>query len=118
MRSLRLTVFQLFTRKVISTKAILIFVFIYIMCSGNQVRYMEKDMIYGISSKSYKFQTSMALILPAIYKKEYIDHNCEKDFDTQLEKLQKLLSNSFLEDTSYNASSTNSTKINEFVNSY
>ena len=74
--------------------------------------------IYGISSKSYKFQTSMALILPAIYKKEYIDHNCEKDFDTQLEKLQKLLSNSFLEDTSYNASSTNSTKINEFVNSY
>ena len=48
MRSLRLTVFQLFTRKVISTKAILIFVFIYIMCSGNQVRNMEKDMIYYI----------------------------------------------------------------------
>lgn len=48
MRSLRLTVFQLFTRKVISTKAILVFVFIYIMCSGNQVRYMEKDMISDI----------------------------------------------------------------------
>lgn len=74
--------------------------------------------IYGISSKSYKFQTSMALILPAIYKKEYIDNNCKKTFEEQLEKLQVALANSFLEDTSYNASSTNSTKINEFVNSY
>ena len=25
--------------------------------------------IYGVSSKSYKFQTSMALIVPALYKK-------------------------------------------------
>lgn len=74
--------------------------------------------IYGISSKSYKFQTSMALILPAIYKKEYIDNHCNKGFEEQLEKLQVALSGSFLEDTSYNASSTNSTKINDFVNSY
>lgn len=74
--------------------------------------------IYGISSKSYKFQTSMALILPAIYKKEYIDNNCKKTFEEQLKKIQAALSSSFLEDTSYNASSTNSTKINELINSY
>lgn len=71
--------------------------------------------LYGISSKSYKFQTSMALILPAIYKKEYIDKNCEDSFEAFFAKLQKSLANSFLEDTNYNASSTNSTKIEEFV---
>ena len=74
--------------------------------------------IYGGSSKSYKFQTSMALILPAIYKKEYIDNNCAITFEEQLNKLQTALSGSFLEDTSYNASSTNSMKINEFINTY
>lgn len=74
--------------------------------------------IYGISSKSYKFQTSMALILPAIYKREYIDNNCAITFEEQLNKLQTALSGSFLEDTSYNASSTNSMKINEFINTY
>lgn len=74
--------------------------------------------IYGISSKSYKFQTSMALILPAIYKKEYIDNNCAITFEEQLNKLQTALNGSFLEDTSYNASSTNSMKINEFINTY
>ena len=74
--------------------------------------------IYGISSKSYKFQTSMALILPAVYKKQYIDNNCEITFEEQLKKMQTALASSFLEDTSYNASSTNSIKINEFINSY
>lgn len=74
--------------------------------------------LYGISSKSYKFQTSMALILPAIYKKEYLDKNCENSFEEIFAKLQKDLANSFLEDTNYNASSTNSTKIEEFVSRF
>ncbi len=74
--------------------------------------------LYGISSKSYKFQTSMALILPAIYKKEYLDNNCENSFEETFAKLQKALANSFLEDTNYNASSTNSTKIEEFVSRF
>lgn len=74
--------------------------------------------LYGISSKSYKFQTSMALILPAIYKKEYLDKNCENSFEEIFAKLQKTLANSFLEDTNYNASSTNSTKIEEFVSRF
>lgn len=74
--------------------------------------------LYGISSKSYKFQTSMALILPAIYKKEYLDKNCENSFEEIFAKLQKALANSFLEDTNYNASSTNSTKIEEFVSRF
>lgn len=74
--------------------------------------------LYGISSKSYKFQTSMALILPAIYKKEYLDKNCENSFEEIFTKLQKALANSFLEDTNYNASSTNSTKIEEFVSRF
>lgn len=74
--------------------------------------------LYGISSKSYKFQTSMALILPAIYKKEYLDKNCENSFEETFAKLQKALANSFLEDTNYNASSTNSTKIEEFVSRF
>jgi len=71
-----------------------------------------------LADKSYKFQTSTALILPAVYKKEYIDKNCEIAFEEQLKKMQAALDSSFLEDVSYNVSSTNSIKINEFIKSY
>lgn len=68
--------------------------------------------LYGISSKRYKFQTSMAMILSAIYRKVFIlketDYTNNSDL---LKKTQFLLSESFLEDPQYNASSTNSKEI-------
>lgn len=68
--------------------------------------------LYGISSKSYKFQTSMALILPAMYNKLYIDKIAgEVTFEVAIKMIQQAMQNSFIEDSSYKASSTNSKEI-------
>lgn len=74
---------------------------------------------YGIASKSYKFQTSMALILPALYKKIY-DENVLGDisFEKAIEMIQKAMLGSFIEDPHYTASSTNSKEIKKLVNSF
>lgn len=74
---------------------------------------------YGIASKSYKFQTSMALILPALYKKIY-DEKVLGDisFEKAIEMIQKAMLGSFIEDTHYTASSTNSKEIKKLVNSF
>lgn len=75
--------------------------------------------IYGISSKSYKFQTSMAMILSALYKKIFILKEVPFVSHSELlEKIKGALLNSFLEDPEYNASSTNSFKINAFIENF
>lgn len=75
--------------------------------------------IYGVSSKSYKFQTSMALIIPALYKKIYIDKEVTfSDFDEMKKSVRHLLSTSFLESSEYTASSTNSREIKKLVDSF
>ena len=75
--------------------------------------------IYGISSTSYKFQTSMAMILSAIYRKAFILNECGSFSQEQLmSSMKKQLSNSFLEDSSYSASTTNSMRIKEFIDNF
>lgn len=75
--------------------------------------------IYGISSKSYKFQTSMAMILSAIYRKVFIQKQIPFESNELLfAKIKEELSSSFLEDPGYNASSTNSIKISAFIESF
>jgi len=76
--------------------------------------------LYGISSKSYKFQTSMALIIPALYKKIYLEEGKQgnDDFDTVIHAIQLSLSGSFIERTDYTASSTNSKEIKKLVDSF
>ena len=75
--------------------------------------------IYGISSKSYKFQTSMAMILSAIYRKVFIQRLVSFESDEILfEKIKDALSSSFLEDPEYNASSTNSFKISALIDAF
>lgn len=75
--------------------------------------------IYGISSKSYKFQTSMAMILSALYKKIFILKEVPFKSNTELlEKIKNALLSSFLEDPEYNASSTNSFKIDAFIENF
>lgn len=75
--------------------------------------------IYGISSKSYKFQTSMAMILSAIYRKVFIQKLVSfESNEALLARMKEALSNSFLEDPEYNASSTNSFKIDAFIENF
>ena len=75
--------------------------------------------LYGISSKSYKFQTSMALILPALYKKTYESKQfSDIDFNSVIDKIRQALSNSFLERNDYTASSTNSREIAKLVDEF
>lgn len=74
---------------------------------------------YGIASKSYKFQTSMALILPALYKKIYNEKVLgDISFEKAIEMIQKAMLASFIEDPHYTASSTNSKEIKKLVNSF
>ena len=71
---------------------------------------------YGISSKQYKFSTSMALVLTALYKKVYIDIGSNNlAFDDVILKMKECLIHSFLEDSSYSASSTNSREIEKLI---
>jgi hypothetical protein len=76
--------------------------------------------LYGIASKSYKFQTSMALIIPALYKKIYIEGNNQENFsfDNVIKSIQLALSESFIENSEYTASSTNSKEIKKLVDAF
>ncbi|HCL4438460.1 TPA: DUF262 domain-containing protein [Clostridium botulinum] len=78
--------------------------------------------IYGVSSRNYKFQISIAMIIAGVFREkifrtELLDKILVDDTerDKFLQILCKNLSNSFLEDVNYNASSTNSKKIKELI---
>lgn len=74
---------------------------------------------YGIASKSYKFQTSMALILPALFNKLYVEKVVgDISFEKSVEMIKKAMLNSFIEDPNYTASSTNSKEIKKLVNAF
>ena len=75
--------------------------------------------LYGISSKSYKFQTSMALIISALYRKIYLRQEVFfDDFDKMIEAIIDTLKNSFIENPNYSASSTNSKEIFKLVEKF
>lgn len=76
--------------------------------------------IYGISSKSYKFQTSMALIIPALYRKIYLQGEKYSSFSFEkiIGSIQYSLINSFLEKADYSVSSTNSKEIFKLVENF
>lgn len=84
------------------------------------VEYPFSREIYGVSSRNYKFQSSISMILAAIYKQTYIDSDelSEIDINVFMNVLRKELSNSYLEDPDYNASSTNSKKLVELITSF
>lgn len=79
--------------------------------------------IYGVSSRNFKFQISIAMIISAIFNKftgEGI--NLEKFLDEKeqlklLNYLKETLENSYLEDLGYNASSTSPTKMKKLIDS-
>ena len=78
--------------------------------------------IYGISSRNYKFQISIAMILAGVFNKivnnnkVYTKFSIEESYRMEFMKIVKEnLLDSFLEDPNYNASSTNSREIKKLV---
>ena len=90
----------------------------WILKCTQYTQYPFSKELYGISSKRYKFQTSMALILTALYKKLYVDNKTCLQFPDIMERIIDSLNNSFLENPDYTASSTNSREIEKFINSF
>jgi hypothetical protein len=88
------------------------------------IAYPFSKEIYGISSRNYKFQISIAMILAGLFYKavrieglfSQINDN-PNVFEELLDLLKLKLKDSFLEDPNYNASSTNSKEINKLLNS-
>lgn len=75
--------------------------------------------IYGVSSRNYKFQVSIAMILAGIMNKAFVANKTLKELkpiDDILSYLEDVLLNSYLEDSSYNASSTNTFEIEKLIN--
>lgn len=81
----------------------------FIIEVGKHISHPFSKEIYGIASRNYKFQISTAMILSAIYhkmdKEEIFLDNV--DISNFLEEIKNKLSNSYLENPEYSASSTN-----------
>ncbi|UOW67890.1 DUF262 domain-containing protein [Paraclostridium bifermentans] len=94
----------------------------FIIRLQEKVKFPFSKEIYGISSRNYKFQISIAMIIAGIYKEKLKDKDLlykileeDDERDKFMDILSKSLINSFLEDSEYNASSTNSKKIKELI---
>lgn len=79
--------------------------------------------IYGISSRNYKFQISIAMIIAGLFKEKISNTDLlrrileeDDERDRFLRVISDNLLNSFLEDPEYNASSTNSKRIKDLIN--
>ncbi|MFX0570142.1 DUF262 domain-containing protein [Bacillus pumilus] len=90
---------------------------------GKKVKFPFSKEIYGISSRAYKFQISIAMLLAGIIHEmgkcgillsELEDEENLKKF---LDYISFIFKQSYLENSEYNASSTNPKKIKELINS-
>lgn len=76
--------------------------------------------LYGVSSRNYKFQISIAMILAGICHKIFNEKNADSiitmiDISKFVKYIPEKLSGSFLEDPEYSASSTNPKKLIELI---
>lgn len=78
--------------------------------------------LYGVSSRNYKFQISIAMILAGIFNKLSKDKELLNDIlildevrDAFLNTIRFNLRESFMEDPNYNASTTNSREISKLI---
>lgn len=90
---------------------------------SKKVEYPFSKEIYGVSSRNYKFQISIAMIVAGVFHKILKEDGLlQRIKETDLiEKLIKLiavtLEDSFIEDPEYNGSSTNSKKLSILLDS-
>lgn len=91
----------------------------FVLLIAKKINYPFSRELYGVSSRNYKFQISIAMILAGIVNK-FIDEEKKldtiKDIDIVTKYLEDLLLGSYLEDKDYNASSTNVTEMKELIN--
>lgn len=90
-------------------------IFLKEIITCKNIQYPFSKEIYGIASRNYKFQMSIAMILVACYKKVIDKKGSIGNIEVFLEKFSKLLLNSFVEDPDYRASTTNSEEIKKLV---
>ncbi|WP_326511505.1 DUF262 domain-containing protein [Clostridium intestinale] len=95
----------------------------FIIRLQEKIKFPFSKEIYGISSRNYKFQISIAMILAGVFKEKLFKSDSlsrilelDEERDLFLKIMEGNLLNSFLEDSDYNASSTNSKKIKELIN--
>lgn len=90
----------------------------FILFLSEKITYPFSRELYGISSRNYKFQISIAMILAGIVNK-FINDNRSlsdlKNIDQVNQYIENLLLNSYLEDKNYNASSTNVTEMEKLI---
>ena len=89
----------------------------WILYLSDKKTYPFSKELYGVSSRNYKFQMSIAMLLAGIFSKyhENIDTLYDESFfNYMIEKLR----DSYLEDPHYNASSTNSNALINFLNDF
>ncbi|WP_111858739.1 DUF262 domain-containing protein [Acinetobacter sp. CFCC 10889] len=85
---------------------------------NEKIEYPFSREIYGISSRNYKFQISIAMILAGIVHKLLSSGENVTNLNniTKVTKyISKLLSSSYLEDPNYNASSTNYVELTKLI---
>lgn len=94
--------------------------FITRLCS--KIKFPFSKELYGISSRNYKFQISIAMILAGLFKEKFYNQDYlqiilydDGELDYFLEEIKKILLNSFLENSEYNSSTTNSHRIKELI---
>ncbi|MBS7528826.1 DUF262 domain-containing protein [Fusibacter paucivorans] len=94
----------------------------FLISLSDYYEYPFSKEIYGISNRNYKFQISIAMILAAFYHKlsitiKSIDKINESiDLNLFVLYIDDFLNNSFLEDPTYSASSTNPTALISLIN--
>lgn len=80
--------------------------------------------IYGVTERGNKFQVSISMILAGVFHQMLLSDYRHTDFadiellDTFINKFSHALSNSYLEDPEYNASTTNPVEIDKLVSSF
>lgn len=91
----------------------------FICFVAKNIEYPFSKEIYGVESRNYKFQMSVAMIISAVYQKKYLEIKDEElDSNDILKRINEKLSNSFIEDPEYKASTTNSKKIKELIENF
>jgi len=91
----------------------------FILLISEKVKYPFSRELYGVSSRNYKFQISIAMIMAGVVNKFFNENknlSNLKDRDSIINYIENLLLNSYLEDKNYNASSTNVTEMQELIN--
>lgn len=90
----------------------------FIILISKEIQFPFSRELYGISSRNYKFQISIAMILAGLTHKFIINNKKIdelKDIKSVIKYIEETLLDSYLEDKNYNASSTNVTEMKALI---